>query len=421
MAEQETQLTIPVTGREDNPLPEITSIISLAKEHIPKMKSASEQAVAMMAEVPDEITDEGLEDAMDIAGAIAEGYDKIVARRMTMTKPLDDLKKLFMEYERPLDAKNENSEYAKLRHKIGAYKQKKIDEKKRTEEAAAKRKAKENHLVDIGTSVLQKLNDLMLTLTNETEALSKNYFEKSTLEDFDKRAEQYHKMKPVLKTDRYSACFIYDFNSNLITKEEFADIIATLKSVETYDKWNAELVKNATPVVNAWRAKIPELKENLIKLKNAADETERARLASEQAAKAKEEETRRLSEIQQQHVSNSLEIESNASVNKLSNEFVEQATTQQVGPTGPTKLVLKFTDPKLTLKAFSTIVYHVMADKEFPGIQKKSKDGKLVVDANGNPEYIAAVQWWVDYFLKNCDAAVDGTVVEEIAKVIVKK
>jgi hypothetical protein len=45
----------------------------------------------------------------------------------------------------------------------------------------------------------------------------------------------------------------------------------------------------------------------------------------------------------------------------------------------------------------------------------------LQFDDNGRPEYVEAVQWWINFFLAKCDAEVDGVVISEDSKVIVRK
>lgn len=423
--QQKQEDTISALPEEPHLLPEVSkvlSIVDLAKEHIPKLALASHQAVSTMQEFPEELTsEEEREDAMEVGGLVADAYDKVVARRKLMTAPLDELKDFLMQYERPLDAKNENSEYAKLRRKIGKFDQKKIDEKKRVEAEAAKKKAKANALSDMGTAVLQNLNDLILRKTREAEVNSKKYFEASTLENFDVRADNYKKMKPSLKPEDYAACFNVPYNNQLFTLDEATDFVATMKKVEPYEKWVEEIVKAATPVLNAWRSKIPELKENLVKLKQAKDDDERKRLSEQQAAKAKEEEDRRLQDIQQNHVAASSDIQSRGELDKLSNSFAEQASIQSVDDTGPVKIVLKFTDKDKIGKNFMTIIAHVLAHKDFPGIFKKDKAGKVVNDADGNPEFATHTKWWIDYFTKNCDVAIEGVEFFEKAKTIIRK
>lgn len=401
----------------------ILNVIEYAKEQLPLMEKASNKAIEYMREIPDEIQDdEGREDAIEVGGIVADAHTKINERRMNITRPIDELKDFLMTYERPLDGKNENSEYGKLRKKIARYDQKVIDKKKEVEAQAAKQRAKKDALIDMGAAVLKNLSELSLNKAREAESQSKDYFAKTTLESWDKRVDAYMKMKPKLKVEDYDKCFNVFYNPNYFTQAEFIDFVTTLKTVETYDKWNEEVVKSCTPIVNAWRAKIPQLKEDLILLKNASDEEERQRIATEQQSKAKEEENRRLANIEQSHISASLAIDSQAGLDKIGNSFQEQAIVQQTPDPGPTKLVIKFTDQTKAPKAFLTIIAQCLASPKFPGFQKRTgKDKKLATDDRGNAVYIDAVQWWLDFFVKECDAAVEGTIVEEQAKVIIHK
>lgn len=415
------QLMIPTPDEQPS---EIKSIVKLSKEYVPKLEQANIKAVAHMQEFLDidlkDFTDEDEEDLKGLLVDVRDGYTKMVALRKEITGPLDEFKKKLMAYERPL-SDDKDSEYTKCRGILAARAQRKIEEKKRVEAEAAKKKERADHLVDIGTMVLQNLQKLLLDQTALAESKSAAWFSASTLENFDVRADQYRKMKPSLKIEDYNSCFNVKYRTDLFNNQEFADIITTLKEVETHKKWDEQLIKDCTPIINAWRAKIPELKQNLIDLKNASDESERTRLAEEQKRKAKEEEDRRLAEVQRQSMDKSLEIQSQANLDKLNNSFVQQATVQQVEEHGPVKLVLKFTDAQLKLKAFTEMVVHCVSHPEFPGFEKKDKSGKKVVDANGDPEYVSQVQWWVDFFLKNCDVDIRGTQVSERAKVIVRK
>jgi len=401
-------------------IPEVRDITQLMVGLVPKLEKVRDGALAMMSEIEAIETEEQREDAAEVVALVRDGYNKMVPMRKDITGLLDEMKNKLMEYERPLEDKKD-SPYGKLRGKIAAYDQKKIDEKKGIEAAAAKKKAKENALVDIGTQVLQNLNNLLLTKTKEAESKSKAFFDNLTLDKFDAGAETYRKMKPNLKEPEYSACFsIVGYDVVLIPVNEFYDIITTLKEVEPYSKWNEEVIKACGPIINEWRAKIPQLKQNLIDLKNAS-ESERSRLKAEQEQQAQAEADRRARELEQLTLAQSRDIAAHSDLKKLENDFVEQATTQVAGDTGPVKLVLQFNDAKKTLKALSTIIYHCMASPAFPGIYKKDKNNMAVLDAKGRPEHIQAVQFWVDFFMKNCDAAIDGTIVLEDAKTIIRK
>lgn len=415
------QQTLPAIIQESKEIPsEIKNVLVLASQYKPKMEIISTKAIAAMQAIQTIEDDDDRQYVNDVLANVRDAYNKIKGYRTEITKPVDEFKSALMEYERPL-GDDKGSEYSRLRTLIGAYDQEKINKKKKTEEEAQRKKDRENHLVDIGAAILTNLSNLIMAKVKKGDEDSAAYFKTATLEDFDERAEKYRKMKPTLKTEDYHNCFKVPYKQHLFSEAEYKDITETLAKVETFEKWNEELFRLSTPIVNEWKAKIPELKQNLINLKNAKDESERKRIADEQSAKAKEEEDRRNQSIQQQLAESSSAIANQASLAKLENEFVAQATVQTIGDTGPVKWVLKFTEPKKTMPALSAIIYHCMAHKDFPGIQKRDAKKKMVFDAKGRPEYIEAVQWWINFFLSNCDINIDGTTVYEDAKVIVKK
>lgn len=413
----------PTTPQETLPeLKKIETIAEIAQRHLPRMIKGKEKCVAMITEILENGTDSEEEAEQHIATLAKvrdQGFNVIEKLRKEITGPMDDLKDYFMQFERPL-SDNKDSLYTKAKNQIADYRQRELEKKKKIEQEAARKKDRDNHLVDITSSVQKKLNDLVLKKTKDGDAASEKYFSECTLENFDSRAEKYNKMKPTLKAEEYESCFIVQYNKSLYTDEEFLDIITTLKTVETIEKWTEEVITAATPVINQWRAKIPDLKQNLINLQNAKDESDRNRIAEEQRKKAEEETTRRNAELEQQALDKSRDIDASAGLAKMENSFVEQATVQQAGDTGSIKHVLKFKDSKSMPKAFMEIVYHCLAHKDFKGIQKRDKKGNLVYDDKGRPEYTDEVQRWITFFLANCDAAIDGTVVFEDSKVTIR-
>lgn len=398
----------------------ITNIVKLGNTHLPKMRSLSENATAALKEITEVYDDEDRQVINAICANARDAYNKIFGLRTEISKPIDELKKTLMEFERPL-GDDKNSEYTRVRALLASYDQQKINAKKKLEDDAQRKKDRENHLVDIGAAILNNFNNLMATRVKRGDTDSAEYFRIATLEDIDERIDKYKKMRPTVKLEEYIACFNVPYRKDLFTEKEFLDITNTIALTEPWEKWNEELLRLSTPVINEWRAKLPELKENLIKLKNAKDDTERQRLADEQATKAKEEADRRDQSIQQQLTESATSIANEAAYSKLGNELVAQATVQTAGDVGPTKRILKFTEPKKLLPALSAVMYHCLAHKDFPGIQKKDAKKKIVFDDKGRPEYVEGVQWWVNFFLSNCDVHIDGTTVYEDAKVIVKK
>jgi hypothetical protein len=414
----------PVSEKESL-VPEVTTkiqnIVELSKEYLPQMEKGSSLAVAAMEKITAIEDEDDYESAEHLCVRVRNAYTKIKGFRTEITGPLDELKKRFMEYECPLSDIDKSNEYNRVRALMGAFRQAEIERKKKIEAEAAMKKAKENNLVDIGAEILTNLNNLILENTKLADTMSSEYFAKSTVADWDERATRYSKMKPSLKVEDYDKCFDVMPRTGLWEPNEFLDIISTIKKSEPLEKWSEELVKNATPIINAWRAKIPELKQDIINITNAKDVFERERLEEEQKAKALAESERRNREIEQQSMDKSASISAQANLDKLNNEFVEQVTTQQAGDTGPVKYVLQFTDPKKTLKAFTNILYYCMAHPEFPGIEKRDKNKQVMKDEAGRTIYIDAVQWWLKFFLSKCDIDIEDTEVFENAKVIVRK
>jgi hypothetical protein len=408
---------------ESTTLPEISkieTIVEIAQKHLPRMMAGSEKAVLAMQVIQNIENEEQYENAENLLGRVKSAYEKINELRTEITGPLDEVKKYLMTFERPL-GDDKSSEYTRVRGIMTSYRQAELEKKKELEAKAAYKKHIDDHIVDLKSTVLKWLTDKVIEVAKRTDASSADYFNKSTLEDFDARAEQYMRMKPKMKQEDYDACFKIVYNPALIAEDEFNILIHDLKQEQTFDKWNEEVVKVSTPIVNEWRGKIPDLKKKLIELKNASDETERARIAAAQKEKEDQEAARRGANLDEQALSANREIESQAGLSKMENSFVEQAVVQQAGDGGPTKLVLKFKDAKDTPQALMTIIYHCLAHKEFPGIQKRDRKGNLVVDDKGRPEYIDGVQQWINFFLAKCDADIAGTVVYEDSKITIRK
>ncbi len=174
------------------------------------------------------------------------------------------------------------------------------------------------------------------------------------------------------------------------------------------------------PVLNDWIGRIPDLKQKLVDLKNASDETERTRIADEQKKKSEEEDRVRQLQITNMQKASDENISREVEVDKMQNEFREQAVTQQAEDTGPIKLVLKFKEEK-PVKSLTEIMYHCFMHPKFPPIVKLDKDKNKKLDEHGFPVHADWVESLVSFFLKNCDVNISGVEIKEVPKVIVRK
>jgi hypothetical protein len=402
----------------------------LLEKSLPLMEKWSGKADAALDLIVQVTNDEEREDANDILSQVRDVYKATTEKRKEMTDITDAFKDLMMEYERPLDPKaGAKSKYNEKRRLIEEYDQQKLEKRRRDEAEAAKKKELENLKVDYQAKMLENLTQMLIDVVKRVDAGSKSYFEALTLENFDTGAEKYKNNKPKLKPTDYDACFVRPVdpigspNIMLMSQIDYARFVVEVQQQETFDKWNTSFVEAVAPVINEWRAKIPDLKANLIAVSEAMakSQEEAERVKKEQQDKADREAKERQDRLDTVAAEQKQQIQEDASMNKMSNEFAAQAAIQNLDDVGGHRPVLKFTDPKKTPKAFMEILYHCFSHADFPGIQKRDKAKKLVVDSQGRPEYIEPVQWWIDFFLKNCDAAIDGTQEFKDAKTTIRK
>lgn len=419
--QQPTTLPAPVQSmREQLPV--------LLERNLPLLEKWSKKADAALDQITTISSAEEAEEANAILAAVRDVYKASNEKRMEMTEITDAFKDIVMEFERPFnpDAKAKNK-YNEKKKVLEAWHQSEHDRIMREKAEAAKRKDLENLKVDLKAKILENLNAMVVASIKRVDAGLKDYFDASTLDTFDERAETYKKQRPKLKQADYDGCFNLLPNVGMISAEELGKWYDEIKSEQTYDIWNAAFVEAISPVINEWRAKIPDLKKQLqdveeLRKQDAAKADELKAKQQEEAAKAAET---RQAQLDAAEAEQKAKIQEAAEQDKMSNSFAEQAATQTIGDAGKVKLIMKFTDPKLAPKGFLEIVYQVMAhsdfQSQFPVFQKRDAKKKLMIDDKNRPVYIDSVQWWIDFWLANCDGNISGTTITEDAKITIRK
>lgn len=415
----------------------ISVVQAKANDYLPNMRDGSAKAVARLKQQYDAIVaktneydgsdspeiDQLVADVSETLSAAKNAYDLWNKWRVELTAPMDEFKKQAMEYEKAVayDGKTDNY-YTKIRQEIVKIENKKIAKKRVDEETARKKKELENYKVDLTTNVKRNFANLLITRITEVNKGSKDYFDASTLETFDERAETFKAMKPKLKQEHYDSCLLPVKNDTKLTSEEKKELLEKIVVEETYDKWNLAVSEAILPTINEWRAKIPMLKQQLVDLANAKSEEDRKKLEAEQAQKAADEQARKDAEIAQQTQAAQLQIDTQAQMDKMNNEFVEQATVQSLTDTAPVKYQYVLKDPKLMVKGLMNAIYHTLSSPKFKGIYKMDKSGKKVIDpATGQPTLIPEIDYWFKFAAENCDVELEGMELVEIAKVTIKK
>jgi hypothetical protein len=383
---------------------------------VPKMIRGRDRAVFAMSQVTDILTDEQRAEVVELVGAGKNTYEAMQDLRKPITAETDKLKTLLMQYE-----KDVNDGVERLRKMIGAYDQKKLDEKREMEERARKLKEKENYKVELTTVMRQNLANMIIKRVEEVNSGSKKFFAETTLEDYAIRAKQFNSFQPGLKEEAYERCFAVTYKTSLINEEELKELVEKVKSEETFSLWKEKIVKELTPILNEWKGRLPQLKDDLTAAAAAKDEEEKKRIEDERKKREEEEENQRQRELEKLKEQQNQSIQNREEIEKLGNEFQEQMITQQAPETGPTNTIARFKDDK-PLKALCEVVLHCMNHPKFPGVVKRNKEKAALVDDHGFPVYIDSVQWFLDFYAKHCkDKKVDGVELKDVSKVIVRR
>jgi len=404
------EITLPV---------KLEPILKQIQDNVPSMIKGRDAAVGAMEKIVD-VNDDNIEEANKLLIRVDATYQKIYNIRTGITKSFDDAKEFLMQFEKDLSKDSKSNHVHRIRSLIGAHNQKKIDENKRVQEQARIQKGKENYKAEIIARIKKNLADMVIERVRKVQDGSRDYFNACTLDDFDKRAQVFKSNQPKLKTEEWSKCFMTEINKSLITDEAYAELCLELQKEETYEKWNETVITAIMPKINEWIGRIPELKDKLIALKNASDEEAKKKLLAEQETKAKKEDEERQLELNEMKKLSDEQIERDKEVEKLQNDFREQAVTQKLEDAGPVKLLLKFKDEK-PVKAITEMVYHCFMNEKFPPIQKKNKAGELQFDEHGFPIYVDWVDTLVKFFVKYCDTGINGIELKEVSRVIVRK
>jgi predicted transcriptional regulator len=408
---------------------------ALLETYLPKMGKYKARALAVLDTIGpiNEDGEEEMEDAISKLAAVRDVYNANNKMRMEMTSITDAFKDMVMEFERDLDPKTgAKSKYNEKKKFLEEAQQRKQDKIEKERQAQAKRKEVENFKVDLRAKMLENLTNLLTNGVKKVDSGSKDFFDAATLEDFDARANTYKSNKPKLKQSDYDACFVQPFPSGtkedqLIPPGDYKRFVEEVQQEETYDKWNTQFVEKISPIINEWRAKIPDLKKQKQEVaelakKSQADADALKKKQDEEAATKQQE---RQAELDAQAQQAQDKIAKEADIEKTMNNFAEQGVNQNLGDPGKVKLILKFSDPKKAPKAFLEIIYQSMANADFatnfPVFQKRDKSKKLMVDEKNRPVYIDAVQWWIDWWLDNCNGTVDGTEIHKDSKVTIRK
>lgn len=379
---------------------------------LPRLEGA---LAAMLAESTQftVVTDDNLAAVKDMTVSVRDTQKSMQDARMLVTEKLDRLKEHLMGPE-----KKAMDELNRMRKMLGDFENEKIRLNREATEKAEKERRRTQLIADTKAAIKVRITDMVFgkCSTIETEAAKFLTEGCKDIAEFDKRAKQFATAKWRIKQEDYDACFVMTGD---LSPEDKTKLMFELKEEITYESMNAIYMEKAMPVLSHWMSKEKQLREEWVAKFAAKDQAERDRLDRETKERQERETKQQQDDLEKQRLAAQATISSEQALNTIEADFTMQATVQGLDKTGPKKKVLKFTGPD-TLKPFVEIIFQVYANPKFTGIVKM-KDGKQVLDDKGRPEYIDPVQYFIDQFLKLCDAKIAGTRVDEDAKVIVRR
>lgn len=398
------------------------TLLQLLEKKVPILAKARAGATAAMAEITVVDTDEDIEKATDLLVAVRSTYEKMTPLRKELTDPLDQLKDFLMDFERPLnpDMKS-NSDFVRIKKLVGAAEQRKIERNKKLEEEARLKKLKDQAVIDAKASIKLNVADMIVDRCKKLQTGLEDFFDSKNVADqkaLDDKIKQFEGTKWRLKQEDYDKCFVFP-KSQYMLAQEVTDLVKTMREELPFDNVNAMLMEKVTPIVNVWKSKLPQIREQFKAIFSEKDEEKRKKLEEEKRIKDQEEANRAAESLKEQERSMQADVMSEQTVNKVEADFTEQATVQGLEKTAPKKKVIKFKNDKPAAE-IAKMLYHIFMSPKFKGIYKM-KNGEKVLDDRGRPVYIDAIEWIADEFASKCDAEIENTIVYEDAKTIIRK
>lgn len=387
---------------------QIVTIKDKFQANLPSIQKGNEIAMSQLRELQALTigSDEEREEAITKLAKVRAVYNKVNSMRVEITEPLDQIKDYLMSFERALDDKGKDNEYAKAKQPIAVYDQWKIDERKKAELIAENNRQIAVYKADLKAAVGRQLAEMLAgAKKNLIDGMSR-WQTSLTLETFDARQKALESTPPSpIKQEKYDACFNTNFNRKPIINEEDTKIyIESLKVEYPYATYNETYIALATEIINEYRAKMPVIKKELEDIKASKDavelEAKRKKDLEDQAARDRVQVESELTQAVQQ-------VDEQKDMSVMEADFVKQGSTQDL-EAGPMKKEASFEKDNLFLKPLLEVISVVATSGKLTSIRKR------------NGEYIDSVSWWLKQF-ETLGKEVSGIVLKDVAKVIVKE
>ncbi len=367
---------------------------------LPRLIKGQEIGINLLKDIT-KVTKETRQGVIDAMAENRKVTEKLNGLRSPITKKLDELKASLMQYE-----KGTGGEYERVKGLVTAFDNIELEIARKAQAKAARELEittyKASLKESIGKAVIGMVGGQVRTVI---EGMAK-WEAALTLENIDKKAAELQTRQLQLKREKYDECFVTNFvgkRTDLLTEEEFTAFMESMKKEYSYEKANEDYLQQTSPIINEYRAKIVTIKEELSKIKAKpelqADRQKEIENKSWEALKANEQATNAKVE----------EVKNEKDRNVMEAEFVRQGTLEGMDVPA-VKYIPEFEDINLNkwVKPFLEIVAKCAVHPKFKLVKEKK------------PEYIDAVQWWLNFYGANFKEKLPGIVMKEEAKTVIR-
>lgn len=422
-----TNITTTSNEVQINPEQVLSEALNNAKELFPQMQESAAKAVIALSKVQKIETDEEDVYAQKLLVAIKQTYEKINGFRTTITSKFDVLKERFMEPEKRISfqASHKDSEANRVKKLRDDYANAKLQQQIKETQKLEAEKAKKEELARLKEYFQNAFFEGVMTAVSAMENGIADYFKGITLDNFEEKSKRFA-MKPQLKKDLYEGFFITQYDAKKLPSEDYAEFLSKVKEQFTYDSINTLYVDKAQPIIDDWKAKLAEKKEQLqeVAALEVEDSAQAAELKKEQEAAAEKEKKDRQAKIDKEIADKKVENNLEASIEIQNAAFDAQIGQQSMGEMKnirKTRIATITAPDAHIVKVLSQVMFACFTNPKFKGHIKKDAQGNKVTDDTGRPVYEEWVETLLDFYAKSCDAIIDGVEVKERVSTITKK
>lgn len=270
------------------PVEEFKLVIEAGPDCLAINRNKAEKAVAFGKDLLERINQNGMTDELDAECngylvKLKNTYTDMYDRRKPLTEMFDTIRKTFTALESQLDGAKKESIYAQIQEKRNAYAAAKAAERKRMEEEAARKLARERELVEVKAQIELSLREGFLAQSAQSQKNLTECFEALSLTNWDAQLEYFRNYDLRYPSDYFRLLTRkVKPTSILVTKEDIDRIEAECR-VGKHEAWAKEYHEAMVVLFNNLNMKVHSKRQEL-------EEIERQRIAAEEAAKKAAEE-----------------------------------------------------------------------------------------------------------------------------------